>query len=687
MKHFKQERLTIQSDKWSSYLLSWSHLIVFPILLGFLFDLPLLNQSIIVLVLITAVYLSGDIVEAILLLWHSLALSALIFITLKFTFNISFLNYVSVVVILLFWFGFLLRKFKSERLLRHKRFQSIDLDELLIFVFLYVIAPRGRLDNLDFIYQEDNQRSLNSIVRALRTSHTDLSLLNSSDTLGMPPFVKFFSNFVAKVGFFTIDEIPLRAINVLSNCWIFLLFTYFLFGISFIRSVLARLDIRVSIFVRSFSLMTMFWGFEVSHSAGYFPLFLLNTVVIVFLYTFRDVSSTLVFDRIVLFFIGLSLSLAMFGSWQPWIPVAGGAVIVVIYKVLGRIFFNRVFSSHAVKLATFLLTIWFLWNLVKRLTNIDLESSGRDHFPTEVLLILTIFFVIIAASLYDLITKSEKNYLHHAKNFSVTVFTCCAASVVVVFIYVLDLSPNQSRTLFILVFIGLIFNRSGIREVRSSSFSLLSNETRDGPILLAVISFLYVGLIFILSRLIGPTYEPMYASDKASVAFYSQFYWLPITFLASKNNGKEKFSLLREAISLVAISGLLSIPSSLWYDPTQEKWWHKPVVESLALNPELPIVCSFTTEFSKDRETWVCTHFMEVLNEEKFIDLLWFQQWQSIGPRAVDLTIARRYLVEEAKFQHLLVLSCTSLSQEMLDFFSVIESSRISLKTYGPCDT
>lgn len=81
-------------------------------------------------------------------------MSALIFITLKFILNISFLNYVSVVVILLFWFAFLLRKFKSERSPLHKRFRLINFDELLIFVILYVIAPRGRLDNLDFVYQK-----------------------------------------------------------------------------------------------------------------------------------------------------------------------------------------------------------------------------------------------------------------------------------------------------------------------------------------------------------------------------------------------------------------------------------------------------------------------------------------------------------------------------------------------------
>jgi hypothetical protein len=179
----------------------------------------------------------------------------------------------------------------------------------------------------------------------------------------------------------------------------------------------------------------------------------------------------------------------------------------------------------------------------------------------------------------------------------------------------------------------------------------------------------------------------MYASDKASVAFYSQFFWLPVVLLASPIAlGNTKKSLSR-IVSLFCFCGLLSIPSVITYNPVQEKWWHRPVTESLSLDPDLPIVCSFNTEFSEDRETWVCTHFMEVLNDEKFIDLLWFQQWQSIGPRPVDLSLARKYLVDNSNFKTMLVLSCSELDDGMKEFFESGVKSRFEFMVNGPCDT
>ena len=69
-----------------------SHHIIFPLLTGFLFDLPWGNQVLISLVLVGAVFIVGDFSEALLALWHALTISALGFISLNFVFRISFNN-------------------------------------------------------------------------------------------------------------------------------------------------------------------------------------------------------------------------------------------------------------------------------------------------------------------------------------------------------------------------------------------------------------------------------------------------------------------------------------------------------------------------------------------------------------------------------------------------------------------
>lgn len=665
-----------------------SHHIIFPLLTGFLFDLPWGNQVLISLVLVGAVFIVRDFSEVLLLLWLALAIIGFLLVLWCIGFDSDVNNLLLAISVLSMWFVLLIGKSRKISMLNFGPKLNLGLDGFAIFVYLYTNLPRGRLQNLGFLYQEDNQRSLNAIVQSLNNGSTDLGLLSTNDTLGMPFFVKFVTSFVSKMGLISSDQIPLRAVNVLSNSWMFLLLSYLILGSSFCKWLFCYLNSCNSFFGRFFCLLSMIWGFQVSHGAGYFPLFLLNTIVIVTICLFRTVKIDGSSVRLFLFLTGVSLTCAMFGSWQPWIPTAGGIFLIVLYKILGRNLLRKLLHGVIVRSIVALFSTLLLVRFILDLTRVDLESSGREHFPTEVLLVLAgLFVIMIGTSFRTFFYPSYALDRYSDVRSQLSYIVVPVAAFVIAFVYILSLHPNQSRTLFFLVVVGLVFNRYSIRSISKSSQKLLSNELTDATVVFALLTFSYVVVVFLLSRFIGPTYEPMYASDKTSVAFYSQFYWLPVSLLAVpiKVVDKLKSSLIQK-LSVFAFCSLLAIPASITYDPVQEKWWHKPVTDSLARDAYLPIVCSFPTEFSEDRETWVCTHFMEVLNDEKFIDLLWFQQWQSIGPRPVDLSLARKYLVEESTFEKILVLSCSVLDQGMMDFFGSVNKSRVVFKIQEPCD-
>ena len=664
-----------------------SHHIIFPLLTGFLFDLPWGNQVLISLVLVGAVFIVGDFSEALLALWHALTISALGFISLNFVFRILFNNLLLVLCVLILWFFLLLTKTKSQSVSRFDLNLSSKLDNFLILGFIFYQSPRGRVENLGFIYHADNQKSIGVIAHGLRSGASDLSLLAPGDTLGMPPFVKFFTNFVTQIGLFSRDATPLHAINSLSNSWIFLLLSYFVLGSSLIRWCFRRLNLGANLISKICGFLSLVWGFQVSHSAGYFPLFLLNTVVISFICTYRNTSDVRLRNKILVAVSGASLSFAMFGSWQPWLPVTGGALLFVIYKFVGRKFLNRIILRTKIKYFVAIISIYGFIKFMGILAKADLESPGRDHFPTEIILVFSGLFVIAFKSLLSRNLQFKENmFSNSGKSILGSAYVVVLAVSVTVFGFMLQLSSNQQKSVFLILFIGLVFNRESVSRIQNSCRILLKDEESDGPVIFAFISFCYIAVVFLISRFVGPVYEPMYASDKASVAFFSQFFWLPIGLIASANIWNTKKSFVRGTLSLVAFTGLLFSPTIIEYQAVKNTWWHKPLVKSLALEPELPIICTFPSESGKDWESLVCSYFMAALNSEDFIDSIVFWQSQAFGPRPVDLSLARKFLIEDSTLRNLLVLSCSELDDGMKDFFGLVGENRVRFVLQKPCN-
>ena len=667
-------------------VLNFINLAFCPTIAGFLFDLPIKSQILISLAFLVATHLVRDFSEALLTLWQALTISAFGFIFLNFIFRKSFNNLLLFCCVLILWFFLLLTKNRTQSVSRFDLNRSSKVDNFLIICYLFYLSPRGRVENLGFIYHADNQKSIGVIAHGLRSGASDLSLLSPSDTLGMPPFVTFFTNFVTQTSFFSRDSTPLHAINSLSNSWIFLLLSYFMLGSSLIRWCYGRLDLGINLISKIIGFLTMVWGFQVSHSAGYFPLFLLNTVVISFICTYSNTSDVRLSNKLLVAVTGASLSFAMFGSWQPWLPVTGAALLFVFYKFAGRKFLNRIILRTHIKYFVSVVSIYGFIKFIKILAKADFESPGRDHFPTEIILVISGLFAIAFGSLLSRNLQFKENLLPKSgKSFMGSIYVVVLAVFATLFCFMLQLSSNQQKTVFLILIIGLVFNRVSVSRIQNSCKVLLKDEESDGPVIFAAISFGYIAIVFLISRFVGPVYGPMYASDKASIAFFSQFFWLPIGMIASSNTWITHRSVVRGTLSLVAFTGLLFSPTIIEYQAVKKIWWHKPLVNSLALEPELPIVCSYTSEFSKDWESFVCSYFMAALNSEDFIDLIVFWQLQAFGPRPVDLSLARKFLIEDSTLRNLLVLSCSELDDGMKDFFGLVGENRVRFVLQKPC--
>lgn len=660
-------------------------ILFFPLLTAFLFDIPLLNKLLVSLALSLATFIAQDFVEALVKLWQATAITALIFLFVNIGFGVLMNQLCTAVPILFIWFLLLMVSRAQEVVEDSKIFPLWP--NLLIFVYLYRLVPRGLYENLAFTYHIDNTKTLGSLRETIQTNQISINLLGSTDTNALAYFIKFVVNMVTIFGKTVRNADALQAINALSNSWMLLTLSYLVIGASFVQWFIKLLNVRSQTIVQAFGLLSMLWGFKISHSAGYFPLMLLNTVVIVFLFSFKDFVPLTMFQKVKYLIVGVSLSCAMFGSWQPWLPVACLSILVILYKILGRALLIRTFRRSIILYPMVVATAFIGWiYLFPKLTQIDLESSGRDHFPTESLFFIAVISLVLISSLFGKsstgsLSDSVSSIRFEQRGFLLWPF------VALFFGLVFNLPQNQSETVWFVLAIGLVFNRYSVRCIKTSIKPLLNKEAYDAPILFCLLSFGFVLLIFTLSRFIGPVYEPMYAADKSAVAFYSQFFWLPLVVIGSLEVfDRRANSRSRMAISLTVICLGLQIPFAVLYSPVQSKWWHRPIVDSLTQNPNRPIVCSNSSEFLPENEVWVCTRFMDVLTDDEFTEMFSHQQIQLVGPRPVDLSRSREILIERPNSQGLVVFSCAPLDIGMTDFFGVVAKDKIEFFVEPSCD-
>ena len=680
------------------------HYLVYPFLTGFLLDLPWLNQLVITVSLAFVVLLVGNFADALVLLWQAIAVSGFVSMMVAGVSGSTVDSFYVALLVPVFWFLLSMNSRRDSKSKMSKEgFFTSEFFTIVTFIYLAINAPRGRTDNLNFISHQDNAKQLMAPMQAAMTGQISLEALALEDRENVGYFAKYVANFALKLGLGTSDPAALLSINAISNAWILALVSFLVIGIHLNKWLMIKFELKNKNLFLCVSFVILFRSFYVTHLHGFLPLFILGLVGVIFIYTFREFDRESNFTVFTNSVIGLALGFSMFGSWQPWTPLGFTAVVLVVYKSLGRKNLRFVISPIVVipclVAAVFVLTRR-LPGLIQRA---DLESGGPAFVDTEVLIVFGMIIVVGILMLYQScsLNKATVHVEDRKSSPIVNRFLVFGILTAVSFNLILKFSQNQTFTIMLLLLVGYIFANPCSKKFSRKVSDHFSNEVNDGPFIFFVFSFGYIVAIYLASRFIGPNYYASYAAHKSATAFLSQFAWVPLLTIGVL--GKNDFlSTLSRSLTYISFLFLLSFNVSVnvlsnsgepirtgddfnWiglkYEPKSQKWWHSPVVKSLRDDEDQILICSNSDLESKDWETYVCNRFLHSLFNESIQSEFRHQTTSIFGPRPEDLSGIRLYLQNNELKKSTLVFSKESLSNEMLGVFSGQDSKTMKFQS------
>ena len=609
--------------------------LILPFLTGFLFDLPWIKQFIISLVLVVAVIVAGDFIDAIVALWQGTAVAAMSFLIMNYLLGGELSPLYSALSILFLWMCLLLvHRDKSETRQDQGLHRQSDCFILgLTLVSFYWIVPRGRIENFGFLKGEDNQAWLTPIVKVLRGE--GLRLVASLDPRELQYFLKFMLNGttaltsnMSSLG----NESLLLSMNIVSNAYVFLLISSVFLALKIIRLVFQRFQLvcRSYLFIISLVVQAVLF-FRASQAVGHYSQLLLNCAVLALVISLIQLaSSSQNTYRIFHVIVCASLSWALVGSYNPWIPISLVSLLLVFNASWQNSPLRRLLKSKFLPL--FLVVLIgsgsFAFRLLsKRYSGLD-DGGGVGAVPLEaVWLILLLTIVSLARLTMRLFSKSPK--ISGEEPLYVKSFTIIALAVLIGLIF-FEISFNQSTTVCFVLLLGLLFHSSAVKRIQSNISALLDAQIFDGVVLLALASFGYALVIYVMSRFIGPLYEPMYAASKSMLAVFGQFAWLPLMLCSVnlKNTvSSRKVEVGTVLASFLVVFGLIQY---LKYIEVSESWWYQPAIEAITDKPDAIVVCVDSDWTSINYEIYTCNRFMQTLTEIEYPSsgaryLAWFQ--------------------------------------------------------------
>ena len=680
------------------------HYLVYPFLTGFLLDLPWLNQLVITVSLAFVVLLVGNFADALVLLWQAIAVSGFVSMIVAGVSGSTVDSFYVAVLVPVFWFLLSMNSRRdSESKLPKEGFFTSEFFTIVAFIYLAINAPRGRTDNLNFISHQDNAKQLMAPMQAAMTGQISLEALALEDRESVGYFAKYVANFALNLGLGTSDPAALLSINAISNTWILALVSFLVIGTHLNKWLMIKFELKNKNLFLCVSFVILFRSFYVTHLHGFLPLFILGLVGVIFIYTIREFdreSNLTVFNNSA---IGLALGFSMFGSWQPWAPLGFTAVVLVVYKALGRK--NLRFVVSPIIVIPCLVAAVFV--LARRIPGLiqsaDLESGGPAFVDTEVLIVFGMIIVVGILMLYQScsLNKATVQVEDRKSSPSVNRFLVFGILTAVSFNFILKFSQNQTFTIMLLLLVGYIFANRCSKKFSRKVSDHFSNEVNDGPFIFFVVSFGYIVAIYLASRFIGPNYYASYAAHKSATAFLSQFAWVPLLVIGvlSKNDFVSTLSRVLTYISflfLFSFNVSINVLSNsgepirtgddfnwigLKYEPKSQKWWHSPVVKSLRDDEDQILICSNSDLKSKDWETYVCNRFLHSLFKESIQSEFRHQTSSIFGPRPEDLSGIRLYLQNNELKKSTLVFSKEALSDEMLALFSSQDSKTMKFQS------
>jgi hypothetical protein len=154
---------------------------------------------------------------------------------------------------------------------------------------------------------------------------------------------------------------------------------------------------------------------------------------------------------------------------------------------------------------------------------------------------------------------------------------------------------------------------------------------------MAFTTFLYGFSIYVLSRFIGPIYEPMYAGNKSMFAVFGQYSWLLFLLFLNWEKLWSRVNLIARNLTIaVAVLIVFGQSSFIRYDEVQTQWWHEPFLGSINENPDALIAC-VNSVLTTDYEAYKCNHFVSTLTKTNTAAFLF--ERLSLGGPGVNVAI------------------------------------------------
>ena len=655
------------------------HFAVFPMLTGFMLDLPWTTQALVSFAFACASLFVGDFVEALLTLWQAVAVSGVVFLIIDIVLGPGVNPLLAALSILVSWIFIILMKFSRGSPVDEKRrhITTSDFIGVLLLCFTTIKAPHGKLEAFGFLAVEDNERWLTSIIKVLRGD--ELSLNSSFDSYSVQYFTKFFLNgflFLSRLSF-EFPQSSLLSIEVLSNAWSFALITFILLTLrvaSKTLKVVAHNENSLFLLLAVGIQSVLF--FRASHDFGHFPQYLLNVTVLAFVTSIIDWN--FLCSRVSKIFNGLilvSISFSIVGSYNPWLPISISCLFITANLFLKDTFFRRLLRSRklpAVLIVSLLIGIFVFSRLSNKYSGLD-DGGGVWSIPMEgVWFVWLVFLMCFAKYIRMKFAKSTVSRVQQFVDDEVFSKKYTLVAIATAVIWFADFPRNQEISLALVLLLGVTTNRFALEHLFQNIKTLADRIEFDGVLILGFVSFSFAFLIYSLSRFVGPIYEPMYAANKSMLTVFGQFSWLPLILIISRNQQIKRSALrARELVTAFLFAVVIGIFPYFKYNEIKHEWWLNPVVTAVGQHPDAIVVCVNSDWRLPSYDVYTCNRYLQTLTSigepaSAFRYLAWYRpgnyeiisDWFE-GPfksfkNMKVIVLSRGYLTEETRqiFKH-----------------------------------
>ena len=673
------------------------NLLVYPFLIGFVLDLPWISQLLISIAFVIATVAVHDFVDALLYLWQATAVAGLFFVILDYTSDIELNQTVCALSIPVVWIFVLMFKRKCNGGGSTVELKSIQTEIVGVVstAMLFFIVPRGQLQNLNFLAKgEDSALYMWSSSGLLRGQK-----FNLATGFGASSYLYFYT--FLNNGFLYLSRIfadsdlrsLLISLNVLSNAWVFVLMSSILFSIRIVFIIKQRVSNGSS----KFALYTVVSGssflyFRASQDVGHFTQYLLNCATLVFLLTLIAASRESQFwCKFVLVFLAVTTALALVGSYGPWLPMSLIGIALAINAAFPYSIIRMWFNSRYWLATLFIFVMGWAIMLKKLYAKSNLEMGGGVAVvPLEaVWLVLSLSIVILGLLILcrcgKFIRSEDVVSVASNKFDSLIIYS----SAIIILLAIVDrTSFNQLTTLSFVVIMGLLFRPSSFKTLVNEFRAITTHNEYDGVFILAFTTFLYGFSIYVLSRFIGPIYEPMYAGNKSMFAVFGQFSWLLILLFLNAEKILSKVTRIVRNLAIVATILIVFGQSNfIRYEEVQSQWWHAPFLVAINENPDALIAC-VNPILTTDYEAYKCNHFVSTLTKNN--NAVLFERL-SLGDSGVNNLIkdwfngiAPQNSLKFGKDIKVVVLSQGDLNADALSMFDGVSKNMIDFSVGKP---